>query len=80
MNDTQDKVGREDVSLLAFKFGQERRDTAAITEDTVQFPAFSWWLTIICDSSSRKFNTFLWPTHTLGRHFAYKHVCRQNTH
>jgi len=45
----------------------------------VQFPATTWWLTTICNSSFRGFNSFIWPSQAL-MHVVHRHTCRQNTY
>jgi hypothetical protein len=46
----------------------------------VQFPAPTWHLTTICNSSCRGSNALFWPLRTPGTHMAHRYTCRQNTH
>lgn len=40
---------------------QQSRTLAALLEDQIQLPAYTWQLTTTCNSSSRGFDTLFWP-------------------
>jgi hypothetical protein len=50
------------------------RTLAALAEDLVQFPAPTWWLINIYNSSSRKSNTLFLPLRAWGMHVVHTHT------
>ena len=65
--------------------GQERSlmvksTSAALAGIWVQFPAPTWWLTTICNSSSRRPDTFFWTPETQDTKVVPMYSWRQSTH
>lgn len=49
------------------------RALAALTEDSGLFPAPTWWITSVCNSSSTESRTFVWPLWVTGTHTVHLH-------
>lgn len=49
------------------------RALAALTEDSGLFPAPTWWITSVCNSSSTESRTFVWPLWVTGTHTVHMH-------
>jgi len=58
------------------------RALLVLVEDQDLAPRTTWWLTIICNSSSRGSDVFFRPPWVLGMYVIYIHVhtCTQNDH
>jgi hypothetical protein len=59
---------------------QEFRGIATLQRTRVWFLTPTWWLTTLCNTSSRRYNMLFWPLWTLYTHTVHRHICRQNTH
>jgi hypothetical protein len=44
-----------------------------------KFPAATWWLTTMCNSSSRLYDAFSWTLQILHA-YGSGYICRQNMH
>jgi hypothetical protein len=57
-----------------------RNGSVLLPRPQVQFPAPTWWLTMICDSSSRGADALLWLLQAAGMQAEHRNTCKQNTH
>lgn len=67
-------------SNIGLERGLSRKEYCLLFQRTkVWFPAPRWWLTAVCNSSSRGTYAHFWPLQIPGTDAAHRHMCRKNT-
>ena len=58
---------------------QYLKKTGCSCRGCIHFPAPTWWLTTVCNSTSRGSSALFWTLYAPGTYMVPRYSCRQNT-
>lgn len=68
------------ISILKISFDTEYFSGLSGDPGSVQFLPHTWWVATICNSSSKRLNTFFWAVWIPAMQMMHIHTFRQDIH